>query len=96
MILSLGKAKDRFAKTDDEIHITLINITHICGNIMKNIKKERDQFLAIKKTYNQGHHQMAYSVGEILGFSVPSKFLFRQTKEIPRRSQFLQSRFQRI
>ena len=55
MILSLGKAKDRFAKTDDEIHYTISCIIDKVKEIMENIKKEREQFLAIKKTYNQAN-----------------------------------------
>ena len=53
-VLSLGKVKDRWGNVD-KIHITLDELIKKLQEIMKNIKKERDQFLAIKKTYNQAN-----------------------------------------
>jgi len=51
----LGQVKNRWGKTDDQIHITLDELIKKLQEIMRNIKKERDQFLAIKQTYNQAN-----------------------------------------
>merc|ERR1711860_343329 len=48
MVISLEKVKNKWGQTNDQIHITL-------DELIRNIKKERDQFLAIKKTYNQAN-----------------------------------------
>ena len=52
---SLGAVKNKWGKTEDQIHITLTELIKKLKEIMKGIKKERDQFLAIKKTYNQAN-----------------------------------------
>ena len=52
---SLGAVKNKWGKTEDQIHITLTELIKKLKEIMKGIKKERDQFLAIKNTYNQAN-----------------------------------------
>jgi len=51
----LEKVKNKWGQTNDQIHITLDELIKKLQEIMRNIKKERDQFLAIKKTYNQAN-----------------------------------------
>ena len=51
----LQKVKTKWGQTNDQIHITLDELIKKLQEIMRNIKKERDQFLAIKKTYNQAN-----------------------------------------
>ena len=54
-LFSLGAVKNKWGKTEDQIHITLTELIKKLKEIMKGIKKERDQFLAIKNTYNQAN-----------------------------------------
>merc|ERR1719334_1542939 len=55
LVVSMDKVKGRWGKTSDQIHITLDELLKKLREIMANIKKERDQFLAIKKTYKQAN-----------------------------------------
>merc|ERR1711931_57588 len=55
MVISLEKVKNKWGQTNDQIHITLDELIKKLQEIMRNIKKERDQFLAIKKTYTQAN-----------------------------------------
>merc|ERR1711915_572256 len=55
LVVSLKQVQQRWGKTDNQIHITLDELLKKLMEILKNIKKERDQFLAIRKTYNQAN-----------------------------------------
>ena len=51
--LRLTKLQRKSDSAGQEMHTTLNEIIKKIKEILKNIKKERDQFLAIKQTYNR-------------------------------------------
>jgi seryl-tRNA synthetase len=52
VVTELTKLQRKSDSTSQEMHTTLNEIIKKIKEILKNIKKERDQFLAIKQTYN--------------------------------------------
>merc|ERR1719427_1961194 len=55
LVVEIGRVKGRWGKQGENIHITLDELLKKLREIMANIKKEKDQFLAIKKTYSQAN-----------------------------------------
>ena len=60
--LRLTKLQRKSDSTSQEMHTTLNEIIKKIKEILKNIKKERDQFLAIKPTYNRNDFNNLFEI----------------------------------